>query len=94
MTLLAEATTLAVISQGSGKAQATAQSEIQWLGLETELGCRLSGHGFAGSWATQGTAAAELDSGRGCTGSFRAWLGGGEYEVACWPTPSPVFISV
>ena len=21
-------------------------------------------------------------------------LGGGEYEVACWPTPSPVFISV
>ena len=33
--LLAEATTLAVISQGSGRAQATAQSEVQWLGLET-----------------------------------------------------------
>ena len=55
--LSAEATTPAVISQGSGRAQATAQSEIQWLGLEAELGCRLSGHGgrtglkqgFAGS---------------------------------------------
>ena len=33
--LLAEATTLAVISQGSGRAQATAQSEVQRLGLET-----------------------------------------------------------
>ena len=43
---------------------------------------------------TQGMAAAELDSGRGCTGSFRARLGRGEYEVACWPTPSPVYINL
>ena len=33
--LSAEATTPVVISQGSGRAQATAQSEVQWLGLET-----------------------------------------------------------
>ena len=33
--LSTEATTPAVISQGSGRAQATAQSEVQWLGLET-----------------------------------------------------------
>ena len=33
--LSAEVTTQAVISQGSGRAQATAQSEVQWLGLET-----------------------------------------------------------
>ena len=31
----AETTTPAVISQGSGRAQATTQSEVQWLGLET-----------------------------------------------------------
>ena len=31
----AETTTPAVISQGSGRSQATAQSEVQWLGLET-----------------------------------------------------------
>ena len=37
---------------------------------------------------TQGTAA--VTDG----GSFRAQLGGGEYEMACWPTPSPAFISV
>ena len=35
VTLSTEATTPAVISQGSGRAQATAQSEVQWLGLET-----------------------------------------------------------
>ena len=33
--LSAEATTQAVISQGSGSAQATAQSEVLWLGLKT-----------------------------------------------------------
>ena len=33
--LSAEATTQAVISQGSGRAQATTQSEVQWLGIET-----------------------------------------------------------
>ena len=67
-------------------AQATTQSEV---------GCRLFGHGFAGQeLAAQSTAAAELDSGRGCTGSFRARLGGGEYEMACWPTPSLHYISL
>ena len=30
--LSAEATTLVVINQGSGRAQATAQSEVHWLG--------------------------------------------------------------
>ena len=45
MALPAEATAPAVISQGSGRDQATAQSEVQWLGLEySELGCRHSGH--------------------------------------------------
>ena len=33
--LSAKATTPAVISQGSGRAQTTAQSEVLWLGLET-----------------------------------------------------------
>ena len=57
----------------------------------SELGCRHSGHGFAGSWATQGTVAAELDSGRGCTGSFRAALGG--ENVKCHVSqPPPLFI--
>ena len=35
----------------------------------------------------------ELKQGFARTG-LRARLGGGEYEMACWPTPSPVFISV
>ena len=47
--LSTEATTPAVISQGLGRAQATAQSEVQWLqswtqaGLRWELRARLGG---------------------------------------------------
>ena len=36
----------------------------------------------------------ELGTQAGLCWELRARLGGGEYEVACWPTPSPVFISV
>ena len=54
----AEATTQAVISQGSGRAQATAQSEVQWLGLETL-------NWGAGSLVT----ATELDSSRASLGA-------------------------
>ena len=86
--LSAKATTPAVISQGSGRAQATTQSEIQWLGLETELACRLSGHGGRGSQRRQNWTQA------GLRWELRARLGGGECEVACWPTPSPVYISM
>ena len=35
----------------------------------------------------------ELKQGFAGTG-LRARLGGGVYEMACWPTPSPIFISV
>ena len=87
----AEATTLAVISQGSG--YGSVRGTVVGAS-NSELGCRHSGHGFTRSWATQGTAVAKLDSRRGCTESFRARLGGGEYEVACWPTPSPVSINL
>ena len=74
--LSAEATTPAVISQGSGRAQATAQSEVQWLGLETL-------NWGAGSLVT---VAEEASGGRAglrarLRWELRARLGGGECEV-------------
>ena len=47
--LSAEATTPTVISQGSGRAQATAQSEVQWPQSWTQAGfAGSSGHGWEG----------------------------------------------
>ena len=59
--LAAEATAPAGNSQGSVMAQATAQSEVQWLGLETL------------NWGagTLVTAEMELDSGHGFAGRGR-----------------------
>ena len=81
MALPAEATASAVISQGSGRAQATAQSEVQWLGLEySELGCRHSGHSGTGSRRRQRKVA-------------QGFAGGKECEVTFWtPPPPPRFI--
>ena len=90
--LLAEATTLAVISQGSGRAQATAQSEVQWLGLETlnwgagtlvtaSLGAGQLRERRRQSW-TRGTAALGA-SGHGWEGENMKWHVG---------QPPPLFI--
>ena len=48
-----------------------------------------SGHGSDEGWEGQGITARQAAATLGC----RARLGGGEYEVAFWPTPSLVFIS-
>ena len=84
--LSAEATTPAVISQGSGRAQATAQSQVQWLGLETLTW-------GAGSLVT---AAEEASGGRaglkqGFAGSSgHGWEGGNvKWHVG---QPPPLFI--
>ena len=46
-----------------------------------------SGHGSDEGWEGQGIAARQAAVALGC----RARLGGGEYEMACWPTPLPCF---
>ena len=84
--LSAEATTPVVISQGSGRAQSTAQLEVQWLGLETL-------NWGAGSLVT---AADEASGGR--TGLQQGFTGssghGWEGENVKWHVgqPPPLFI--
>ena len=50
--------------------------------------------GGDGCRRTQGMAAAGAGISSRASLEAQGTLGGGEYEVACWPTPSPVFISV
>ena len=84
--LSAEVTTPAVISQGSGRAQAMAQSEVQWLGLETL------------NWGAGYLVTAAEEASRGKAGLKQGFAGssghGWEAENMKWHVgqPPPLFI--
>ena len=75
-----------MISQGSGRAQATAQSEVQWLGLETL------------NWGADSLVTAAEEASGGRTGLQQGFAGssghGWEGENVKWHVgqPPPLFI--